>query len=134
MPLRIETVTLHFKDEAGQEVPDATYTIRRRLSRDGQMAYLKSAARFNVEVDEETGEPRAGFKMTDLDIKAVTDPLLQHGLVSLSGVLDANGDPLPVERFGEFDAEYVQQVVAELQRRNSGEGTSPNGAALPAMS
>lgn len=117
MPIRIATVTVPFKDEDGRPLDDASFTIRRRLSHDAQLEYLEAAADF--EVDPETGEVKTS--MSKLKIREITGIMLRGALVSWTGVEDAEGRPLPLERAGEADAFYLAQITQEIQRRNAGE-------------
>lgn len=133
MALRIETVTLAFKEPDGSD-SGASYTVRKRLSHRTLTAYLEACAAIRIDPGAEEGK-EASIEGQQISFDRLADILLEGGLVGLQGVEAEDGTSLPLERFRDFDNFYVAQVVRELQSRAlSGEAPDPNSSAPSARS
>lgn len=127
MTLRIRTVTLPFREPDGSDT-GATFTIREELSHQAMLEYLEAVSK--VSLNGEGDERKVEVEMeTELHLRNLTEILLRHGLVRLDGVEDVDGNPLPLERFMEFDSYYVRQVANELAKRASEQKPDPNSIA-----
>ena len=131
MPIRIATATVPFKDEDGKPIPDASYTIRQRLSHEGQLRYVDALT--SVSLDPESGEPSTAAQR--IRLREISEILLADALLGWTGVEDAQGNPVPIERALSVDDFYVGQVVREIQTRNAPKkAEGPKGDAPTASS
>jgi hypothetical protein len=131
LPVRVNdnTVTLHFKDDGGEDIPDATYTIRVRLDADSMTEYTDATMRIHFDTATQT------MIGGDMQTRPVEDALMRCGLLSWSGVEDVDGSPLPLEKWRKLDPDLTRQILRELQQRNVVRArehaeAGPNGAGL----
>jgi hypothetical protein len=132
LPIRISTETLPFKDEDDKPISDASFTIRKRLSHNGQMDYMEALA--EVSIDPESGEVKT--EASRIHLKQISDILLSDSLLSWVGVLDSAEQPLPTQRYGEADEFYLSQITKAIQERNrpAAKASGPKDAAPSASS
>jgi hypothetical protein len=126
LTIRIDksVVELPFKEEDGSEVPDATYVIVNELNKAAFTAYVSAVMKLRIDPNTQT------VLSDEADLEAAEHVLVMRGLVSWSGVEDESGQVLPLDRWRELPRHYAQQIVDELQKRNTPSKTgSPNGGA-----
>jgi hypothetical protein len=115
--IRVATDTLHFRDpETDIEDPEATFTIRKRLSHDAQMEYIEAAQDLDIDPDTGTITPRMA---TDFKLSRIQAILLKDALKRLEGIADEDGRPYTPDTFHAADAPLVRQVTDAIQERNN---------------
>lgn len=142
--------TIPFKDEEGNEVEDATFTIRglshaaaeeyRRMGAEGDGFEELVVARQRLGDDDDLEKIPAevtahyGVGLTRSGAQArIRDYLLEHALVRVDGVLDEDGHPVTKETIREQEDWIVRQVVVAIQRRVA-RSADPNGRRRSATS